>query len=85
MKTNFFEQEAGLYIGGVLLHIHTDEKGLQTVSAVLRKGSDTVAVLPPMLLSGTPQELDKGFFHAIAAPVQKTGGLLTNLKPIRKK
>ncbi len=33
----------------------------------------------PMTLSGTPQELDQGFFPAVAAPVQKASGLLVGM------
>lgn len=37
-----------------------------------------------MLLTGTAQELDEGFFEAIATPVRQTQGLLTNLENYQK-
>ncbi len=37
-----------------------------------------------MLLTGTAQELDEGFFEAIATPVKSTQGLLTNLEDYQK-
>lgn len=81
MRTNFFEQLAGLHSKGTfLLNIQADPNGLLAVSAVIRRNDDTAADLPPMLLSGTAQELDNGFFDAIAAPVQLTAGLLNNLE-----
>lgn len=35
--------------------------------------------LVPLTVSGLPQELDAGFLQAIARPVQKATGLLTNM------
>ncbi len=34
----------------------------------------------PLKLSGSPQDLDKGFFPTITAPIQKTSGILLNMK-----
>jgi PRTRC genetic system protein E len=36
--------------------------------------------LHPVILTGTPEELDEGFFDAVRQPVQKTTGLLTGMK-----
>ena len=58
----------------------------------------TVAVMPrraglkdeageqivPLVLNGTPEELDMEFLGAIAAPVQKAQGILTNLETFEK-
>lgn len=80
MKTNFFEQLAGLQNqSGLLLNIQPDEKGLLTVSAVMRRDNLSNDTLPPMLLSGTAQELDEAFFDTITAPFQQTNGLLNNM------
>ena len=38
----------------------------------------------PLTLSGTPEELDGGFFQTIARPVQKVSGLLTNMAEFEK-
>ena len=52
----------------------------------------TVAVVPrrsgvkdgerivPLILNGTPEELDAGFLQAVGTPVQKAQGILTNLE-----
>jgi PRTRC genetic system protein E len=36
--------------------------------------------ITPLTLTGTAAELDEGFFAAISQPVQRVGGLLTNMK-----
>lgn len=41
-------------------------------------------LMVPLVLSGTPEELDAGFLQAIAAPVQKAQGILTNLEAFEK-
>ena len=55
----------------------------------------TVAVVPrrsgvkdgerivPLILNGTPEELDAGFLQAVGTPVQKAQGILTNLETLR--
>lgn len=84
MKTNFFQQIAGLgFKGNFLLNINQDETGVLTVSAVLKKGNTTATAgnqLPPMLFKGTPEELDEGFFEQFAQPVKQTLKLFTNLE-----
>lgn len=56
----------------------------------------TVAVVPrrsgvkdgerivPLILNGTPEELDAGFLQAVGTPVQKVQGILTNLEAFEK-
>ncbi|MCD8739041.1 PRTRC system protein E [Mucilaginibacter roseus] len=84
MKTNFFQQIAGLgFQGNFLLNIHQDETGLQTVSVVLKKDK-AVEGLPPMLFKATAGELDEGFFEQLARPVQQTAGLISNLESYQK-
>ena len=74
--------------------------GSVDVTMVIRKSTTgmTVSVLPksnglkdeaqnhivPLTLSGTPEELDGGFFQTIARPVQKVSGLLTNMAEFEK-
>jgi PRTRC genetic system protein E len=80
MKTNFFQQIAGLgFNGNFLLNIHQDDKGLQTVSVVLKKDK-AVDGLPPMLFRATADELDEGFFDKLAEPVTLTKGLISNIE-----
>jgi PRTRC genetic system protein E len=88
MKTQFFQQIAGLgFNGNFLLNINQDETGILTVSAVLKKGNVTATTgnsLPPMLFKGTPEELDEGFFEQFARPVKQTAGLINNLEDYQK-
>ena len=65
------------------------------LTLVIRKanGQMAVSVLPksnglkdeaqnhiiPLTLKGVPQELDTGFLQAVARPVQKATGLITNM------
>lgn len=56
----------------------------------------TVAVVPrrsgvkdgerivPLILNGTPEELDAGFLQAVGTPVRKAQGILTNLETFEK-
>lgn len=88
MKTNFFEQIAGLgFNGNFLLNIHQDETGVQTVSVILKNENVKATAgsnLPPMLFKATAQELDEGFFEQLAQPVKQTAGLITNLETYQK-
>ena len=81
MKTNFFEQIAGLKIdGNLLININSDTNGLMTVSAMLNKAGN----VPPMLFKGLSHELDEAFFEKLAEPVKQTKGLITNLETYKK-
>ncbi|AYL94382.1 PRTRC system protein E [Mucilaginibacter celer] len=84
MKTNFFQQIAGLgFNGNYLLNIHQDETGVQTVSVVLKK-EKAVNGLPPMIFKATAEELDERFFEELAKPVKQTAGLITNIESYQK-
>jgi PRTRC genetic system protein E len=85
--TNFFSQVAALDFKGCLnLTLHRDGESL-TVSVLLQNdacGDSAKSHIPPLLLKGTAQELGEGFFPAIAAPVQATSQLLTNMEQFLK-
>jgi PRTRC genetic system protein E len=88
MKTNFFELVAGLSLSGNLqINIHQHDSGSQTVS-VLLSAKDPKATagktLPPMLLKGSPQELDNGFFQYISEPAKQTEKLFANADAYKK-
>jgi PRTRC genetic system protein E len=84
MKTNFFQQIAGLgFKGNFLLNINLDETGVQTVSVVLKRDK-AIDGLPPMLFKATVDELDEGFFEQLAQPVKQTAGLISNLESYQK-
>jgi len=84
MKTNFFEQIAGLAITGTLqINIQPQEGGTLTVSVMLANNNPKITAgknIPPMLLKGTPQELDEAFFNQIGEPVKQTVKLFANLE-----
>jgi PRTRC genetic system protein E len=84
MKTNFFENIAGLNVpGNWKIAIHADAQGQFTVSALFNteaNGDNAHRLVPPMVLKGTAQELDEGFFEAIEQPVQQTAGLFRNME-----
>ena len=84
MKTNFFQQIAGLgFNGNFLLNIHQDETGVQTVSVVLKKDK-AVEGLPPMLFRATAGEFDEQFFDKLTEPVKQTAGLISNIESYQK-
>jgi PRTRC genetic system protein E len=84
METNFFENIASLNVPGKWnITIQTDGELQFTMSALytaLQNGDNAAKIIPPMLFKGTAQELDEGFFNAIAVPVQQTAGLYTNME-----
>jgi PRTRC genetic system protein E len=88
MKTNFFENIAALQAqGNYKMAIHVHEQGLFTVSVLFNttaNGDNAYKIVPPMLLKGTAQELDEGFFEAIEKPVQETAGLFQNMESYLK-
>lgn len=88
MKTNFFQNIADLNVpGNWKIAIHTDDKGQFTLSALFNtnnNGDNAYKVVPPMVLKGTAQELDEGFFDTIEQPVQETAGLFHNMEAYLK-
>ncbi len=88
MTTNFFKNIADLNVSGNWkFTITTDDKGLLTVSALFsaNKNEDNASKLvPPMLLRGTADELDEGFFDTIEKPVQEAAGLFHNMDTYMK-
>jgi len=82
--TDFFKSIADMHVqGDWKITITTGEAGTLIVSVLLAndKATDEARKLvPPMLLKGTPEELDEGFFSAIEAPVKETAGLFANME-----
>lgn len=81
METNFFQQIADLQLNAAVTIALTTREGVMTVSVlcsnpVLTNGA--ARLLPPAILRGTPEELDKAFFASIEAPVRVTDGIFTN-------
>ena len=88
MTTNFFENIAGLNIpGNWKITIQTEDNIEFTVSALftaLQCGDNAAKAIPPMLLKGTPTELNDGFFETITIPAQQTAGLYSNMESYLK-
>jgi PRTRC genetic system protein E len=84
METNFFQAIGGLQLSGNLkINIQLNTDNSMIVSVLL--SNDTVGdsaknKVPPFSLKGTAEQLDRGFFNAIAQPMQATAELFTNME-----
>lgn len=47
-------------------------------------GDNAKQLIPPMVLKGTPEELDGGFFQNITTPLQTASGLMVNMESFMK-
>lgn len=87
MKTNFFQAITHLHGKGkwVVTAEFTAEKTL-AVSVLLSGNSSGAykAGIEPMLFRGTAQEIDEGFFTAIAEPVKQTASIFANADAYQK-
>jgi len=78
MKTNFFRMLDRLHpTGGWILGIA--RKDNQMVISIRLSDDGFGKNIPPMLLSGTPEELDEGFYDSMEKPVERTTSLFLNL------
>jgi PRTRC genetic system protein E len=84
MHTNFFSQVKLLGLTGNLrINIQPQDNGELIVSLLLDTSfvKDKAAkMIPPLVLKGSENDLDNGFFEAIAKPVQQTQALLLNMQ-----
>jgi len=79
METNFFTTINGLPRAGVWkITIAKSENGQMLVSLLLEKEKNGTPIAP-MIFNGSPQELDEGFFGAVAKPVKSTSELFANI------
>lgn len=80
----FFKEISGLVTAGVELNVTIKRSGDNLIVSVLPKVTDlkdeAAKKLVPLVVSGTPDELDKEFSAAISTPIQSATGLLTNMK-----
>lgn len=83
MQTNFFQTIQDLNVtGDWKLTISKDKEGMFIVSIFFfnnQSGDEAAKLVPPMLLKGTPADLDDGFFAVIAEPIQRASALFTNM------
>lgn len=87
MKTNFFQAIAHLHGQGkwTVTAEFTAEKTLAVSVLLSDKNSQaSKTTIEPMLFRGTPQEIDEGFFSAIAEPVKQTASLFANADAYQK-
>lgn len=86
--TNFFQAVAAIGVAGlwkITIQDSTDNK--LVVSVLLsdgKCGDEAQKKVPPIILHGTPQELDEGFFEAITTPVLETAQLFANMEQYLK-
>jgi len=85
---NFFEQLDAMKLeGDWQINIKTSSKGVLLLSVLFindKVGDAARKLIPPMILKGTPLELDAGFFAAIETPVKKTAALFVNMEEYEK-
>jgi len=88
MQTNFFEHIAALDLQGELkLTIVKTKDNTLTVSLLLNNdscGDEAKNLIPPLILKGTAEELNAGFFPNIQAPLQVTSQLFVNMESYMK-
>lgn len=88
METNFFTSIVALQVtGDWKINIAKEAAGRLIVSVLFYNdtvGDDARKIVPPILLKGTPQELDEGFFKAVQQPVTETAQLFANMEQFLK-
>ncbi|UPZ36534.1 PRTRC system protein E [Sphingobacterium sp. PCS056] len=84
MSNTFFQSINALQIeGDWTITVAHDKENSLVVSVLFlnKKAGDTVKKnILPLILRGTAEELDNGFFQAIQKPIQDTAQLLTNME-----
>ncbi|MEO7977672.1 prtrc system protein e [Flavobacterium sp.] len=88
METNFFKSILALQVAGNWkINIAKEDTDKLIVSVLFYNdtvGDDARKKVPPILLKGTVEEIDNGFFEAIAEPVQDTAKLFANMEQFLK-
>ncbi|MCQ4139543.1 PRTRC system protein E [Chryseobacterium sp. EO14] len=88
MQTNFFRQVAKMNLTGNLQIIFTPTTENNFVVSVLLRncgcGDKAKNTIPPLILRGTAEDLDNGFFESISAPLQTASGLMVEMESFMK-
>jgi len=88
METNFFQNIVALQVAGDWKINIAKESADRLIVSVLYYneaiGDGARKIIPPILLKGTAQELDEGFFQAVEQPVKDTAQLFTNMEHFLK-
>lgn len=78
----FFKQVQDLDFAGELTFKISKDNGALNVKIILTNDQATdksTLLIQPLLLNGTAEELDNGFFDAIREPVEKVNSLFINM------
>lgn len=84
---DFFQRIAALNLTGDLKLVITGTPERQRVTLLLvndKCGDEARKLITPFNLTGTPSELDAGFFEQIEKPMQQASGLMVNLETFQK-
>ncbi|RBQ12023.1 PRTRC system protein E [Pedobacter miscanthi] len=87
MRTNFFQAIQRLHgAGSWVINISFPKENELLVSVLLKNsGAESAgSPLPPMLYSGTAQEIDEGFFENLSVPIEQTISFFSNLSAYQK-
>ncbi|GEM67590.1 hypothetical protein SMI01S_11960 [Sphingobacterium mizutaii NBRC 14946 = DSM 11724] len=84
--SNFFTQLKSV-IGQAELQINIKSKGEELTVMINPKSTASDPALQniqPLILSGTPEELDEGFIKGVSEPLGRVTGLMTNIEEFEK-
>lgn len=84
---DFFQRLAALNLTGDLKLVITNTPNGQRVTLLLVNdlcGDEARKQIAPLNITGTPSELDAGFFNIIEKPMQQASGLMVNLEAFQK-
>lgn len=83
-----FNNFASMLGEGDTLNITITKKGDKIIVSLVPKLAKTKEEvqkkIAPLVLSGTPDELNDGFINAITSPIQKATGIISNAKEFEK-
>lgn len=85
---SFFQQLHDLNLAGDLTIVATTTAPDAMIVSILLKnekcGDQARNNIIPMLIRGTPEEIDAEFFKHVGAPLQKSSGIMTNMEAFLK-
>lgn len=86
MKTTFFKMLSEIGVKNVNIEIKTDEAGLISVLTSPKSTATDSALksMTPLLLTGTPEELDAEYFSAVSNPLRETQKFFSNVESYEK-
>lgn len=83
-----FQNFASMLGDGDTLNITITKKSDKIIVSLVPKlantKEDVQKKITPLVLSGTPDELNDGFINAITSPIQKATGIISNAKEFEK-